>query len=59
MFKLYAIWLLLFITFPVARLCFDVFQYAYGFLMESKTDFASDLKASTEKKVDKLLESSS
>jgi hypothetical protein len=53
--KLFAMWLLLFITFPVARLCFAVFHYVDGFLMESKANLAGELKTSTDEKVERLL----
>jgi len=56
LFKLFAIWLLLFITFPIARLCFAVFQAVENFLIESKTDLVSELRTSLEEKVEKLLD---
>jgi hypothetical protein len=52
--KLIAIWLLLLITFPVARLCSYIFQMSERFL--KSCDFESELKTSMDAKVEKQLD---
>lgn len=56
LFKLLAIHVLLFITFPVARLCNTIFENVHGFLTQSEADSESKLKTSAEEKVERLLD---
>lgn len=54
--KLFAARFILFITFPVARLCFTIFQHVFSFLDESEADFGSELKTSIDEEVERLLD---